>query len=304
MALHPQTKEFLDGIAEQNPPGWHELTPEVGRDAFAGLTDLFGDVEPVASVENVDNLRVFTPEGQGPFPAVVYFHGGGWVLGDVSTHDALCRRLANAAKCVVVSVDYPRSPEAKFPVPFDESYAATKRVVEQAQKFNIDANRVAVAGDSAGANLAAAVALKARDESGPSIDFLLLIYPVTSSGCDTGTYDEFAEGFGLSKASMLWFWQQYLSSEEDGRNPYASPLMAESFSGLPPTHVLTAEYDVLREEGESFAAKLQEAGVPTTHKRYDGMIHGFVHCAGIFDVGKQSLLDAAAVLREHWSKNN
>jgi len=298
MALHVQAKQFLDALVEQKAPGWEELTPDEGREVFASLTDLFGEVEPVGCVQEVDNLRLYTPAGTGPFPAVVYFHGGGWVLGNCDTHDVFCRRLANAAKCVVVSVDYPLSPECKFPEPLEKCYEATQFIAQNAEKFQINSSRIAVAGDSAGGNLAAAVARLAAERGTPSLCFQLLFYPVMNHDFSTQTYNEFAEGFGLTKASMQWFWQQYLGSDDDGQNPHASPLRSSDFSRLPPAHVILAEYDVLRSEGEAYAAKLVEAGVPTTVECYEGMIHGFTHLAGILDTGKQSLLDAASVLRK------
>ncbi len=298
MALDSQAKQFLDALAEQNAPAWEELTPEEGRKVFAGLTDLFGEVEPVERLQDVDNLRIYTPAGTGPFPAVVYFHGGGWVLGSRNTHDVLCRRLANGAECVVISVDYPLSPECRFPEPLENCYEATQFIAHNAEKFQINPNRIAVAGDSAGGNLAAAVAHLATERGTPSLCFQLLIYPVLNHDFSTQTYNEFAEGFGLNKSSMQWFWQQYLGSDDDGHNPHASPLRSNDFSRLPPTHVILAEYDVLRSEGEAYAAKLVEGGVPTTVECYDGMIHGFTHLAGILDTGKQSLLDAASVLRK------
>ena len=298
MPLHPQAKEFLDGLKEQNAPSWEELTPNQGRELFASLTDLFGEAPDVLRVQDLDDLRIYTPDGDGPFPAVVYFHGGGWVLGDRRTHDALCRRLANAAACVVVSVDYSRAPEYKFPTPLENCYRATRFVAQNSEQFQIDAERIAVAGDSAGGNLAAGVALMARDQGSPAIRFQLLIYPVLNHNFDTASYHKFAEGFGLTKAAMRWFWEQYLDSADDGRLPYCSPLAADDLSGLPAAHVITAEYDVLRDEGEAFVAKLKASAVATTHERYDGMIHGFTHFSGVFDAGRQSVEDAAAVLRE------
>ncbi len=302
MPLHPQVKQFLDDLAEQKVPSWEELTPAEGREVLASLSDLCGEAEPVAKVEDIESLRVYTPTGNGPFPALVYFHGGGWVLGDLDTHDSLCRRLANAACCVVVSVDYRRSPEAKFPAALEDCYAATQRAAEHAEQFNIDASRIAVAGDSAGANLAAAVALMARDQGNLPIHFQLLIYPVMSHGCDTSSFNEFAQGFGLTKVAMMWFWQQYLESDEDGKNPYASPLLADNLRGLPPAHIVTAGHDVLRDEGEAYAARLIEAGVPTTQIQYEGMIHGFVNLAGLFDTSKQAARDIATVLLEVMKK--
>jgi len=298
MPLHPQTKQFLDALVEQKAPGWEELSPEEGREVFASLTDLFGDAEPVDRVQELDNLRIYTPIGTGPFPAVVYFHGGGWVLGSRDTHDVLCRRLANAARCVVVSVDYPLAPESRFPEPLETCYEATQFVAQSAEKFQIDPCRIAVAGDSAGGNLAAAVALLALERGTPALSFQLLFYPVMDHDFSTQSYNEYADGFGLTKSSMQWFWQQYLGSGGDGQNPLASPLRSSELGRLPPAHVITAEYDVLRDEGEAYVAKLADAGVPATLQRYEGMIHGFTHLAGILDTGKQSLLDAASVLRK------
>jgi len=303
MALHSQVKQFLDALVEQNAPGWEGLTPEEGRQVFASLTDLFGEVEPVERIQEVDNLRFYTPAGTGPFPAAAYFHGGGWVLGSRDTHDVLCRRLANAAQCVVVSVDYPLAPESKFPEPLEKCYEATQFISQNADKFGIDPSRIAVAGDSAGGNLAAAVAQLAIERGTPALCFQLLFYPVMDHHFDTKSYREFAEGFGLTRSSMQWFWQQYLGSDGDGQNPLASPLRKNDLGSsdlgrLPPAHVITAEYDVLRDEGEAYAAKLVDAGVPTTLKRYQGMIHGFTHLAGILDTGKESLLEAASELRK------
>jgi len=302
MALDSQAKQFLDALVEQNAPGWEELAPEEGREVFASLTDLFGEVESVERVQEKDNLCIYTPAGTGPFPAVVYFHGGGWVLGSRETHDVLCRRLANAAECVVVSVDYPLAPECKFPEPLEVCYQATQFIAQNAETFQIDPQRIAVAGDSAGGNLAAAVARLAVERGTPSLCFQLLFYPVMDRDFSTPSYNEFAEGFGLTKASMQWFWQQYLGSDDEGQNPHASPLRSSDFGQLPPAHVITAEYDVLRDEGEAYVAKLVGAGVPATLQRYEGMIHGFTHLAGLLDTGKQSLLDAAAVLRKAFGK--
>ena len=186
------------------------------------------------------SARIFTPAAAGPFPAVMYFHGGGWVLGDLDTHDTLCRRLANQSQFVVVSVDYRRAPEHKHPVPLDDCFAATRYVVNNAEKLQVDPQRLAVAGDSAGGNLAAAVALMARDQGGPKVSFQLLIYPVLQPNFETQSYLDCAEGFGLTRETMIWFWQQYLARESDGQQPYAAPLVADDLRGLPPAHVITA----------------------------------------------------------------
>jgi acetyl esterase len=301
MPLHSQAKNFLAGLAEQNAPGWEELSPAEGREVFSSLTELFGDAPAVHAVEERRvgedvRVRVYWPDGDGLFPAIVYFHGGGWVLGDLDTHDALCRRIANEAAAVVVSVDYRRSPETAFPAPLDDCYVATRYVADECEKLRVDPARIVVAGDSVGGNLAAAVAMLARDRGDLKICFQLLIYPVLDHRCDSASYNDFAEGFGLTKASMQWFWKQYLGNGGDGNAPLASPLLAGELQGLPAAHVITAEYDVLRDEGEAYVERLQGAGVAATLQRYDGMIHGFVHFAGLFDIGRQSVKDMAAVL--------
>ncbi len=302
MPLHPQAQSFLDGLAAQNAPGWEELSPVEGREIFSSLGELFGNAPTVGSVEDRNigeslNVRIFSPEGDGPFPVVVYFHGGGWVLGNLDTHDALCRRLANASETIVVAVDYRRSPEAIFPAALEDCYQATQFVVQQSESLNIDPTRVIVAGDSAGANLAAAVALLSRDRGGPEISLQLLIYPVLDQRCGSESYAAFAEGHGLTKSAMQWFWRQYLGNEDLPIRPLASPLLADDLTDLPVAHVITAEYDVLSDEGEAYVEKLLAAGVPVTHRRYEGMIHGFVHLAGIFDAGQQAGNDIAEVIR-------
>lgn len=303
MPLHPQVQSYLDDLAAQDLPGWDEYTPEEGREAFSQLTELAGDAPELQRIEDkniADDLaiRVYSPSEDPALPAVMYFHGGGWVFGDLETHDALCRSLAKEARCVVVSVDYRLAPEHKFPAAIDDCYAATCYVAEHADELGIDPKRMAVAGDSAGGNLAAAVAIKARYENGPALKLQLLIYPAVDPDCNSATCRSFATDFGLTKAAMAWFWGQYLGNKNDAESPYASPIQAEDLHGLPPAHVITAEFDVLREEGESYAAKLLEAEVPTTTQRYAGMIHGFIHFRAVFEVGNLAVTDMAAVLKQ------
>ena len=290
MPLHPQAKAFVDQLAQQQNPGWEELDPAESRELFSSLTALFGEGPDDVQVENRligDDLsiRIYRPCGDGPFPAVVFFHGGGWVLGDLDTHDALCRRLAHEADAVIVSVDYRRSPENTFPSALKDCVTATQFVANETESLQIDPSRIIVGGDSAGGNLAAAVAVKTAQEDGPKLCLQLLIYPVLDARCDSPSYHEFAKGFGLTQVSMLWFWEQY-RGESSGTesvsetDPLLSPLFAAETSGLPPAHIVTAQYDVLRDEGEQYAQRLKDAGVVTTHKRYDGMIHGFIHLSG------------------------
>jgi acetyl esterase len=304
MPIDPQAQALLDQMAEAGAPPFESLTPEQAREMILQMRELAGPPEPVAKVEDSQiptpggkiPVRVYTPDGTGPFPLLVYFHGGGWVIGTVDTVDAPCRALANRAGCVVVSVDYRLAPEHKFPAAPEDCYAVTRSVAEGAAADG-DPARIAVGGDSAGGNLAAAVALMARDRGGPPISFQLLVYPVTNHDYSTASYQENAEGYLLTKNGMVWFWDHYLQSEEDGRNPYASPLLATDLSGLPPALVLTAEFDPLRDEGEAYAARLRDAGVQVEARRYDGMIHGCFQMAGILDRSKEILDDAATALR-------
>jgi len=228
---------------------------------------------------------------------LVFFHGGGWVIGNLDTHDMVCRALANAAGCLVVSVDYRLAPEARFPAAAEDCYAATAWVAEHARSLGGDGSRIAVGGDSAGGNLSASVALMARDRGGPPIAFQLLIYPVAAADFETASYRACAEGYGLSRADMIWFWDHYVPDTRDRANPYVAPLGADDLSGLPSALVITAEYDPLRDEGEALAAKLSAAGVPTTLARYDGQIHGFVSNYTVMEQGRVAIDQAAAALR-------
>lgn len=224
--------------------------------------------------------RVYIPEGTAPFPIVVYFHGGGWVSGDLDMHDATCRRIANVAKTVVVNVDYRLAPEHKFPAAFEDAYASTLWAEENAERFSADKSKLVVAGSSAGGNLAAAVALHARDHNGPKISFQALIYPVLDSSLDTPSYRELTTGYLLDSKLMEWYWAQYVPDRADRTDPRVSVLHADSFADLPPALVVTAEFDPLRDEGEQYVARLQDAGVEAEFVRYDGQIHGFMALLG------------------------
>ena len=217
-------------------------------------------------------LRVYVPRRQDGLPALVYFHGGGWVVGDLDTSDWLCRSIALQGDCVVFSVGYRLAPENKFPVPIEDCYWATRWVSENGFEQYADSNRVAVCGDSAGGNLAAAVCLMARDRNGPAVSFQLLICPVTNHSFNTKSYHEFADGYLLTLKDMEWFWNHYLRDQNDGVNPYASPLLGD-LNGLPPALVMTAEFDPLRDEGEAYAERLTQAGVTVKMVRYDSMVH-------------------------------
>jgi acetyl esterase len=301
MPLHAQAKRFLEMLAAREVPTWAELGPTAARDVFVEMRSMFGggpSVNHVSDQRIADrfDVRVYRPHGDGKRPVVLYFHGGGWVLGDLETHDPLCRRLATESDCVVVAVDYRRAPEDTYPAAFEDCYEATCFVHDHADELGVDPDRLAIAGDSAGGNLAAAVALKARDTNGPRVRLQVLIYPVIEPHFESSSYLQFADGYGLTRDSMMWFWEQYLVDQPV--DPYVAPSRAATFENLPPAHVVVAEFDVLRTEGEAFADQLHAAGVPVTRRVYDGMIHGFVHLSGVFDVGRQAVSDVASLLKE------
>jgi acetyl esterase len=299
MPVDPQIQALLDLRAKL--PALHTLSV---ADARAQMTarDIPGLRRPeVASVVNRDmqgpggslRLRIYTPMGENPFPLMVFFHGSGFVVCDLDTHDGLCRNLCAGSGCVVVSVDYRLAPEHKFPAAPDDCLAATRWVAANASALGGDVGRIVVAGDSAGGNLAAVTALRARDEGGPKLIGQLLIYPVTDYfQPGTPSMTENAEGFGLTRDGMIWFWNHYVRSAGDGVHPHASPLRAATLAGLPPALVVTAQYDPLRDEGESYAEALAKAGVAVEMKRWDGMNHGFFFFPGIVDKATQAV-DAA-----------
>jgi len=267
--------------------------------------------EPVKSIEDLAvagpageiPVRIYRPaEGTGPHPIVVYFHGGGWVLGTLDTHDDVCRTLVNRSGVLLVSVGYRRAPEHQFPAPLDDCVTAVRWCALRGAEIGGDAGRLAVAGDSAGGNLATAVALRLRDEGGPRLAVQALIYPVTNFGFDTASYREYAEGFGLTRGLMRYFWKSYLPSPAEGGQAYASPLNAANLSGLPPALILTAQYDVLRDEGEAYAARLAQAGVPVCCTRYLDMNHGFIQLAALCDSALHGLEEVADALRTAFAR--
>jgi acetyl esterase len=258
---------------------------------------------PIYDVENISvaapngsiAVRAYRPSNAANSPATLYCHGGGFVAGDLDTHDALCRLLALSSNSSVFSVEYRLAPECKFPGPVHDCHRVLAWLSENAATLNIDADRLAACGDSAGANLAVAAALLAR-ESGPRLRFLGLIYPITDAGCDTASMREFASGYLLTRAAMQWFWSLYLADPADGSNPLASILRAD-LSRLPRTTVLTAQFDPLRDEGELFAERLRAAGVAVTVRRFDGMIHGFVGMPHVTPVAASAIEFLAANFR-------
>ena len=306
MPLDPQAQKVVDTIAALNLKPIKDSTPTEARESMRTRTAGLGPVEDVPAVADHRvpvqggeiTVRVYSPAGHGPHPVLVFYHGGGWVIGDLYTHDGLCRSIVNAAGCAVASVDYRLAPEFKYPMAVDDCYAGLKWVVASAPRLGLDPARVAVGGDSAGGNLAAAMTLLARERHGPRLLLQVLIYPVTNHDFGTVSYRENATGYMLTTEDMRWFWRHYLAREEQGREPSASPLRAASLADLSPALVITAGCDPLRDEGEAYAVRLRDAGVPVTLTQYPGMFHGFIRMTRILDQARAGLDEITGALRK------
>ncbi|HVB38683.1 MAG TPA: alpha/beta hydrolase [Vicinamibacterales bacterium] len=297
MPLDPRARAYIDKLHAAGEKPVAELTVAEARAQSRRLAAQLGPGEPVARVEELViplagrsvPARLYAPASRTPLGVYVFFHGGGWVRGDLETGDFVCRAMAAGAGCLVVSVNYRHAPEHTFPTAVEDAYDATVWVADHAAGLGGDASRLAVGGYSAGGTLAAVVTQLARDRRGPRIVFQLLQAPATNYAFDTGSYRENAEGYVLTTRSMQWFWNHYLRSEADGESPLASPLRTPDLRALPPAFIMTAEYDPLRDEGEAYAQRLREAGVAVTATRYAGMIHVFF--------GPDAIPDMAGALR-------
>ena len=311
MPLDPECRMLMDQLQGTMRP-FHEMSVAEARAAIGALADAAGTPEPVAHVEDRTvpgpageiPVRVYRPEGVEALPVLVYFHGGGWVIGSIETHDPLCRHLANAVGCIVVSVDYRLAPEHPYPAAVEDAYAATAWIAQNAALLGGDRRRIAVGGDSAGGNLTAAVSLMARDKGRPHLVFQLLVYPVTDAPGtgDHPSYRENGEGYFLTTEMMHWFWNHYCGAQPNAADPYLCPLRAKDVAQVPPALVVTAEFDPLRDEGEAYARRLREAGVPVELKRYPGMIHGFFGMGGLLAGARQATAEASAALRSAFAR--
>ncbi|MBM4406544.1 MAG: alpha/beta hydrolase [Chloroflexi bacterium] len=285
----PRTAQTLPGIRAQM-----EAALALGKPKVASVED-----RRIPGPHGEIPFRVYKPLKAGrPLPVLVTFHGGGWTIGSVNSHDGTARRLALAAECAVVSVDYRLAPEHKFPIPFDDCYAAMVWVAEHSRELGVDGARIAVGGDSSGGNLAAAVALKARDAGGPKLAFQLLIYPALDRNLETASYRQNASGYLLTRETMAVNWALYLGSEADAKNPYACPIQAKDLRGLPPALIITAEYDPLRDDGDIYAKRLRAADVPVAYTCYEGMIHAFFSYSEVLAEAKQALAQAGEALKK------
>ncbi|MGV9269752.1 alpha/beta hydrolase [Kitasatospora sp. NPDC003701] len=309
MPLHPQAQALRERRARAGTPPLYSLTPAQARAAdLADIRAAAGTPEPVAAVEEHRiagpggelALRLYRPEPAGRrLPALLYLFGGGWTLGSPDTSDAICRRLTNAVGCVTASVGYRLAPEHPFPAAVHDCRAAARWLADHADALGVDPARLAVGGDSAGGNLAAALTLLARDEGGPALRHQLLVYPNTDHrAAAAAPGDRFDDPLLFNRRSVAWYWGHYLADPADGDHPHASPLRAPSLAGLPPATVITAEYDPLCEEGERYAEALRAAGVPVGSRRYAGMPHGFFAMTGVLDAAGEAQRYAAERLRE------
>ena len=289
--LTPEIQAVLDEMNAAPGPPAHELAVAEARAAHsAEAARLCGDGEPVAEVRDVSAdgvpVRIFRPEGEGPLPIVVYLHGGGWMMGTLDSYDSLLRALANASGALVAAVDYPLAPEHRYPTALEDSLAAIRWSVAHAGELGGDGGRLALAGDSAGGNLAAVAARRLRGEL--AVRLQVLVYPVTDAVFDTASYRTYDAGHGLSGASMQRFWRFHLDGA-DPAHPDASPLRSADLAGVAPAFVLTAEEDVLRDEGEAYAAALSDAGVPTELVRWPGTIHGFIRWLAVTPAARDAI---------------
>jgi acetyl esterase len=314
MQLDPQARAVLERVAHANLPAYSQLGAPAARTLYRETRGKLSAAPP--EVARVADLRATGPAGDIPvrlyrplgasegetLPVLVYFHGGGWTIGDLDTHDVPCREFANLAHCAVVSVDYRLAPEHKFPAAFDDAVTATHWVHAQADTLGVDASRLAVGGDSAGGNLAAAVAIAFRDTRGPRIAMQTLIYPGTDMAADTPSHAAFAAGYLLTRDAILWFKGNYLRGPADEADWRASPLRAGDLAGLPPAYVITAGFDPLLDEGRAYADRLRAAGVKVTYECFAGMIHGFVTMGGAIAAAHHAIYRASLGLKHAFAQ--
>ncbi|HEV2301344.1 MAG TPA: alpha/beta hydrolase [Stellaceae bacterium] len=309
MALDPDAEQVLELVRLSGRPRFEEVSPEEARALFLAGRKVFApEPAPVAEIRELAApgpggaaipLRLYRPR-EGVLPTLVYYHGGGWVVGDLDTHDTLCRHLANAADCAVLAVDYRLAPEYKFPAAVEDAWAALEWAAENAAALSTDRERLAVGGDSAGGNLAAVTSLLARDRGGPRVSYQLLLYPAVDMGMHMESYRRFAEGYLLTRATMAWFVDHYLARPAEIDDWRASPLRAPDLGGVAPALVVTAGYDPLSDEGAAYARRLVESGVSIVHRHYSGQLHGFMTSGKIVRAASPALDEAAAALKAAW----
>lgn len=305
MPLTPEIEQYLAERAALGAPDVWQAPVDVIRAGTYGRVELAGVPEKIFSIQDryipgptADlHVRIYRPNDQKNLPALVYFHGGGWVVNFLDIYDAGLSSIANKSGSVVIAVNYQKAPEHPYPIPFDDCYATYLWVHENASNLGINAEKIGVGGDSAGGTLAAAVAQKTRDASGPHLAYQLLIYPSTERNFDTSSYLSRATGYGLSRQGMQWFWGQYLQGTQHDSDPYACPATAKDFSSLAPAIIITAEFDPLLDDGVRYEQSLREAGVQTFYKEYKGMIHGFAILRTITPTAETAISDCAEIIK-------
>jgi acetyl esterase len=308
MSLHPQVAALLERVARSPLPPYHSVPAFVARRIYRDTRSALAPRAPEIAearllvFNNLIAVRCYRPVLNEVLPALVFFHGGGWTIGDLDTHDVVCRQLALGARCAVFSVDYRLAPEHPFPAAVEDCFSATRFVFDHAEKIKIDPNRIAVGGDSAGGNLAAVVALMARDKGGPPLVYQLLIYPATDQRCELPSHERNGEGYLLTKEGIRFFCGGYLPDEKDRTDWRASPLLAASHAHLPPALVLTAGYDPLVDEGRAYAERLAKAGVAVSYREYSDMVHGFVLFGGVVDAANAAVAECCERLRGAFEK--
>jgi len=311
MRLDPDAAAILERVREAGVPPWRSLPPVEGRQVYRERALLF-QAEPIAvgtvwetaipSRAGPLRIRVYRPDDGPPRPIFIYLHGGGWTLGDLDTHDTVCRRIAVAADCMVVAVDYRLAPEQPYPAAMDDTIDAVCWVAEHGAELGGDPGRLALGGDSAGGNLTAGAAIRLRDEGGPRVALQVLIYPATQATFEMLAYYENADGYFLTTADVVWFWRNYLGHDQAAAaDPYAAPGVAADLRDLPPAVVITADFDPIRDDGDIYALKLRAAGVPVVAKRFRGMIHGFVALPLEIQAGRRAIRLIAGAARRAWS---
>jgi acetyl esterase len=308
MPLSPEYQAMFEQLAAADPapPLW-EMTPEQGREMYHLARPVINEL-PVGDIINQNipgpkgdiPVRIYFPKEAGTFGTLLYFHGGGWVIGGLDTCDAVCREISLLSNVTVVSVDYRMAPEAKYPAAVDDCYAALEWAGENGELLKAN-GKLGVAGESAGGNLSAAITLKSKDLKGPKIDFQCLLYPVTDCDLTRQSYKDNGQGFLLETQSMLWFWDIYCPDKEKREEAYASPLRSEDLSDLPKALVVTAEFDPLRDEGEAYAEALIKAGSRATYKCYEGMVHDFFSTATAFESSRVGLLETIETIKAELS---
>lgn len=312
MPVHDQVQAFLQLLAASNLPPYEQSTVQQARDRMNAIAMLERPATPIAEVIDLRipgpakeiPLRIYRPIPSPNQPTLIYFHGGGWVVGSIESHDRLCRALASASGFQVISVDYRLAPEHKYPAAVEDAEATYRYVRAHAAELGVDSAQIYLGGDSAGGNLSAVVCQRARDLNEPLPRGQVLIYPATGSAHKTASHAEFADGYLLTAGAMAWFASHYIEHPGQLRESSVSPAFAQDVSGLPPTFLLTAEFDPLRDEGEAYAQKLTAAGVPVSLRRYDGMIHGFLQLSAMVSAATTAIEEIAGWLRAQGSETS